>query len=113
MWLLISFWSLLYLDTSTVWASVTVYSQLPLGQATVTAAAANYTGAAAYDPTVLNPPAIPNSAPGTQPFIQLLSSNKSQSRLSVPISGSFYGFSIEMSVANQVRESEQHYHFLI
>jgi hypothetical protein len=111
MWLLISFWSLLYLDT--VWASVTVYSQLPLGQATVTAAAANYTGAAAYDPTVLNPPPIPNPAPGTQPFIQLFNSNTSQSRLSIPISGSFYGFSIEMSVANQVRESEQHCHFLI
>lgn len=104
MWLLISLWSLLYLDT--VWASVTVYSQLPLGQATVTAAAANYTGAAAYDPTVLNPPPIPNPAPGTQPFIQLFNSNTSQSRLSIPISGSFYGFSIEMSVANQVRESE-------
>jgi hypothetical protein len=111
MWLLISFWSLLYLDT--VWASVTVYSQLPLGQATVAAAAANYTGAAAYDPTVLNPPPIPNPAPGTQPFIQLFNSNTSQSRLSIPVSGSFYGFSIEMSVANQVREFERHCHFLI
>ncbi|KIM82034.1 glycoside hydrolase family 79 protein [Piloderma croceum F 1598] len=100
MWLLISFWSLLYLDT--VWASVTVYSQLPLGQATATAAAANYTGAAAYDPTVLNPPPIPDPAPGTQPFIQLFNSNTSQGGLSIPISGSFYGFSIEMSVANQV-----------
>ena len=45
-------------------ASITVYSQVPLGKGTGTAqsAAANYTGAAAYDPTVLNAPPIPASA---------------------------------------------------
>lgn len=105
MWLLISLWSLLVLDAAR--ASVTVYSQLPLGESTASAAAANYTGAAAYDPTILNAPGIPNPAPPTQPTIQLFSSNTSQSRLSIPISGSFYGFSIEMSVVNQVRESDQ------
>lgn len=91
--------------TSQVGASVTVYSQLPFGEATSTgAAAANYTGAAAYDPTILKAPGIPNPAPGNQFNLQLAASNTSQNGLSIAQSGSFLGFSIEMSVANQVRE---------
>jgi hypothetical protein len=90
-------------------ASVTVWSQIAIGHPTGTAsaAAANYTGAAAYDPTVLTAPAIPNPAPPNTFFLQLLSSNTSQSGLSIMQKGSFFGFSIEMSVVNQVREYKQ------
>ncbi|KAL4062162.1 glycoside hydrolase family 79 protein [Scleroderma yunnanense] len=83
-------------------ASVTVYSQLPLGDATKSASAssATYTGAAAYDPTVLTPPAVP------QGFITQLSLSLSATSenvaLSQPLKGSFLGFSIEFSVINQV-----------
>lgn len=72
------------------------------GSATVTAAAANYTGSAAYDPTVLKPPALPNPLPNMTFPIQLYSDG--MDGLSIPIPGSFYGFSIEMSVTNQVCE---------
>lgn len=88
---------------ATAQASVTVY-QLPLGDSTSSADSASYTGAAAYDPTVLNAPGIPNPPAGNQFSIQLSGSNATQGGLSIPLSGSFFGFSIEMSVANQVRE---------
>ncbi|KAI9454225.1 hypothetical protein BJY52DRAFT_765579 [Lactarius psammicola] len=65
------------------------------------AAAANYTGAAAYDPTVLNPPAVPNPPIPTQVPVQLTSSGGIPN-LSIPQNGGFFGFSIEMSVSNQV-----------
>ena len=97
---LFSFLSLLHVSQ----ASITVYSQIPLGQATATAAAANYTGAAQYDPKVLTPPPIPNPAPSTQFTLQLQSSSQAVQGLSIMQSGTFLGFSIEMSVVNQVRE---------
>ncbi|KAJ7145148.1 glycoside hydrolase family 79 protein [Mycena crocata] len=82
-------------------ASITVYSQEPyLGTATGTANVASYTGAAAYDPTVLIPPPIPYPAPSTR-FSQELSSLPPPG-LSIPQSGYFYGFSIEFSVINQI-----------
>lgn len=87
---------------SSVRASVTVYNQIPLGDTTHTAEAAQYTGPAGYDPTVLNPPALPNPAPPNAFNIQLLNSNADQPGLSIPIPSSFWGFSIEMSVVNQV-----------
>ncbi|KAG2129513.1 glycoside hydrolase family 79 protein [Suillus bovinus] len=85
--------------SSLVNASVTVYHQIPLAASTTTAASANYTGAAAYDPTVLNPPPVPAGLT-TQFGIQLSSS--SPSGLSIPQKGSFMGFSIEFSVINQI-----------
>jgi hypothetical protein len=81
---------------------VTVYSQLPLGSATASAAAANYTAPAAFDPTVLNPPAVPSPAPPNQFSLQLNSAPNGVQGLSIPLSGSFLGFSIEFSVVNQV-----------
>jgi hypothetical protein len=72
--------------------------------ATGTAAAANFTGAAAYDSTVLTPPAVPNPAIPSQIPIQLTSSG-GITGLSIPQNGGFFGFSIEMSVSNQVCES--------
>lgn len=86
------------------YASVTVYSQQPIGANTATAAAANYTGAAAYDPTILQVPPIPNPAPATQFTLQLQQQAQAVQGLSIQQSGSFMGFSIETSVVNQVRE---------
>lgn len=87
-------------------ASVTVYNQIPLGLATSASGApsSTYTGAAAYDPLVLNPPEIPNPAPATQFTLQLQSSSQAVQGLSIMQSGAFLGFSIETSVVNQVRE---------
>ncbi|KAI0255417.1 hypothetical protein BJV78DRAFT_1175160 [Lactifluus subvellereus] len=66
-----------------------------------TAAAAAYTGAAAYDPTVLQPPPPPNPPIPTNQFIQLYSGG--MNGLSKPQSGAFFGFSLEMSVATHLR----------
>jgi hypothetical protein len=98
--ILLTYLSLLHV----VRASVTVYSQIPLGKATATAASANYTGAAAYDPKVLTPPPIPNPAPPTQFPLVLQSSSQAVQGLSIIQSGPFLGFSIETSVINQIRE---------
>ncbi|KAH8979522.1 hypothetical protein EDB83DRAFT_2537237 [Lactarius deliciosus] len=68
---------------------------------TAAAAAASYTGAAAYDPTILNPPAVPNPPIPTQVPVQLTSTGGIPN-LSIPQNGGFFGFSIEMSVSNQV-----------
>ncbi|CUA67084.1 Beta-glucuronidase [Rhizoctonia solani] len=83
-------------------AAVTVYkvddreSQLT---ATSSASAATYTGSAAYDPTVLDPPALPEQF--NRDFAVQLSPTEPQG-LSIPQSGSYFGFSIELSVANRV-----------
>jgi hypothetical protein len=64
------------------------------------AAAATYTGAAAYDPTVLQPPPPPNPPIPANQFIQLYSGG--MNGLSKQQSGAFFGFSVEMSVATHV-----------
>ncbi|KAJ7493667.1 glycoside hydrolase family 79 protein [Mycena latifolia] len=83
-------------------AAITVY-QAP-GQAAFTAsgsaAAAAYTGAAAYNPTTLVPPAVPSPAVPSSFNIQLQTGGTPGA--SIPQSGNFIGFSIEMSVSNQV-----------
>ncbi|EMD34954.1 glycoside hydrolase family 79 protein [Gelatoporia subvermispora B] len=85
-------------------ASVTVYSQQPLAAAspTTTASGTIYTGLAVYDPLVLSPPPIPNPPPSTQFGITLQNSASNVGGLSIPLSGTFYGFSVEMSVVTQV-----------
>lgn len=87
--------------SSLVNASVTVYHQVPLGDSSSTSAAATYTGAAAYDPTVLTPPPVPTGLT-TQFGIQLSSSSATVQGLSIPQKGSFMGFSIEFTVVNQI-----------
>lgn len=88
--------------SSLVNASVTVYYQVPLAASTTTTAtSANYTGAAAYDPTVLTPPPVPAGLT-TQFGIQLSSSSAAVQGLSIPQKGSFMGFSIEFTVVNQI-----------
>jgi len=95
------------------YAEVTVYrlpGQVVMGPAatkgtvssTATGAAATYTGSAAYDPTVLDPPALPDPRPATQFGIKL--SNNQPSGLSIPQKGDFMGFSIEFSVIEHVCE---------
>ncbi|KAF9223282.1 glycoside hydrolase family 79 protein, partial [Gyrodon lividus] len=81
--------------------AVTVYNQMPLADRTNTASTPTYTGAAAYDPTVLTPPPVP---PGfvTQLSLSLQASSNNLQGLSAPLKGSFLGFSIEFSVINQV-----------
>ena len=93
-------------------ASVTVYNQLPLGasttSATDSAAAASYTGSAAYDPTVLVAPPIPNPPPGNQFPINLMPSADMVQGISIEAPSSFFGLSIEMSVATQISEYRAH-----
>ncbi|TCD66253.1 hypothetical protein EIP91_001616 [Steccherinum ochraceum] len=89
--------------------AVTVYSQQPLretqvlaGTATNSANPAAYTGYKAYDPTTLQPPALPNPLPPTQFGISLQPAANQVTGLSIPQSGSFLGISIETSVITQV-----------
>ncbi|KAI6122360.1 glycoside hydrolase family 79 protein [Pisolithus croceorrhizus] len=81
-------------------ASVTVYGQIPLGQATQSASAATYTAPAFYDTTVLNPPPVPPNL-STQLYLSVPATSNNVS-LSQPLKGSFLGFSIEFSVISQV-----------
>ncbi|KAF5353264.1 hypothetical protein D9756_008029 [Leucocoprinus leucothites] len=81
-------------------ANVTIYyaqGQNPFQ--TTTAAAASYTGAAAYNPTTLTPPPVPTDLNRNFP-VQLV--NGGTPGASIPQTGQFFGFSIEMSVVNQV-----------
>ena len=71
---------------------------------TAAAADATYTGSAAYDTTVLNPPAPPTDLAKDFP-VQLLSGG--MDGLSIKQKGSFMGFSIELSVADQIRKCQQ------
>ncbi|VDC03068.1 unnamed protein product [Peniophora sp. CBMAI 1063] len=90
-------------------AQVTVYKPLQqvifngvssAASSTVTAAAASYTGAAAYNTTQLQPPAVPNPAINTTIDVALTSG--ALPVMSLAQSGAFFGFSIEMSVVNQM-----------
>ncbi|KAG6808843.1 hypothetical protein H0H92_002618 [Tricholoma furcatifolium] len=77
----------------TVSATITVYPTALT--ATATANAANYTGAAAYDPTILQPPPVPSGLT-TQFVIQL--QNGGTPNLSVQQNGSLVGFSVEITM---------------
>lgn len=82
-------------------AQVTVYGQAPLWQ---TASAATPTASPnAYNDTVLAPPPVPSPPPTTNYNLPLLKASTSVANLSIPhVGGSFFGFSIEMSVISQV-----------
>ena len=56
---------------------------------------------AAYDSTLLQAPTPPDPPVPTNQFIQLYSGGMDD--LSMPLSGAFFGFSIEMSIATRVR----------
>jgi hypothetical protein len=93
------------LTLSSVTASVTVYyakDQPPLlTTSTASAGASAYTGAAAYDPTILDPPPVPN--PPIPVAFDLQLQTGAIPGLSIPLSGSFLGFSVEFSVITEVR----------
>ncbi|KAF8671179.1 Glycosyl hydrolase family 79 C-terminal beta domain [Rhizoctonia solani] len=80
-------------------AAVTVYRAGDHGAyvtTTTSAASASFTGTAAYDPTILTPP--PPPAQLNRDFL----SQSEPEGVSIPIPGSYLGFSIELSVANRV-----------
>ena len=62
----------------------------------------SYTGLAAYNPVYYQPPAIPSPAPANQFAIGVPSDQNLLPGISIPLPGTFFGFSIEMSVANQL-----------
>ena len=97
--------SLLFLCSILAYAhAVTVYGQVALGLSTSSAPAPTST-AAAYNNTRLVPPAIPSPAPANVFNLTLQQSSSAVNGLSIPhVGGSFWGFSIEMSVISQVRE---------
>ncbi|KAJ7640830.1 glycoside hydrolase family 79 protein [Mycena polygramma] len=98
MQILLALWSLWILD---VVAAVTVYGQIPMG--ITSALSATATQPAAYNDTVLDPPAIPDPPPATSFTLTLQSASSSITNdLSIPIQGTFFGFSIEMSVITQL-----------
>ncbi|KAJ6588734.1 glycoside hydrolase family 79 protein [Mycena capillaripes] len=97
--LLFVLWNLWILDI--VSASITVYGQIPMG--ITSALSPTATLPAAYNTTVLDPPAIPDPPPPTAFTLTIQSVNTSvSSDLSIPIPGTFFGFSIEMSVITQL-----------
>ncbi|KAI8977819.1 glycoside hydrolase family 79 protein [Trametes punicea] len=63
---------------------------------------ATFTGLAAYNPVYLEPPPIPNPPPANQFTINLPNGAANMPGLSIPQAGTFFGFSIEMSVATQL-----------
>ncbi|KAJ6548770.1 hypothetical protein B0H19DRAFT_1221069 [Mycena capillaripes] len=78
---------------------------IPSGHAAITAAfttapGATYTGVAAYNPTSLSPPPVPS--PTVLTTIPVNLQNSGTPNLSIKQKGSFIGFSIEMSVTNQI-----------
>ncbi|KAG8713837.1 hypothetical protein FRC09_018268 [Ceratobasidium sp. 395] len=88
---------------SSAYGAVTVYrvSDDPNQQqatATASSPASEYTGSAAYDPTVLNPPAPPGDL--NRDFTVNLPQG-GLPNLSIKQSGAYLGFSIELSVANR------------
>ena len=101
--------SLLFLSSTLAFAQaqVTIYGQIALGiTASPTASNAPTTLFAAYNNTRLVPPPIASPAPANAFTLNLQQSNTTVNGLSIPhVGGSFWGFSIEMSVISQVRTS--------
>jgi hypothetical protein len=99
--------SLLFLCSSTLpfaRAQVTVYGQIALGL--TSASSAPTTTPAAYNDTRLVPPPITTPPPANAFTIILQQDAAVVGNLSIPhVGGSFWGFSIEMSVISQVRKS--------
>ena len=88
--------------------AVTVYGQggqQPIGTSTGTSTATSAIPSstlAAYDTLVLNPPPLPDPLPPNQFGVQLAADAVNVNGLSIPQSGAFFGFSVEMSVVTQV-----------
>ena len=86
--------------------AITVYNQAGqqhIGTATDSGTIPTST-LAAYDARILNPPPLPSPLPANAFGIQLPAQASGINGLSIPQSGAFYGFSVEMSVVTQVSE---------
>lgn len=83
--------------------STTTSSNAAVGTALYDPPYGSYGGYAAYNPIVLAPPPIPSGL-STKYDIMLPGSATNINGLSIPQSGSFLGFSVEMSVVTQVGE---------
>jgi hypothetical protein len=92
--------SILPLCVDLAYASVTVYNNYGVSGAEATSTSTAYSGYQAFNPLVLDPPPVPSPAPSTKFALPL--KNGDQSGLSIPQNGSFFGFSIEFSVTNQI-----------
>jgi len=93
--------------TSPCLASVTVYYEkgqavLHAATGTATSGAAAYTGAAAYNPRTLNAPSPPGNGDDFQTQFGISLSASTPPGASIMQNAGFFGFSIEMSVVNQV-----------
>ena len=97
---------------SLVFNAFAITRYIPVGQETLfgiepsttdTTPASSFTGSAAYDPRTLIPPVPPTDPPVNTRFaVQLTNGNIPG--LSIPHSGAFLGFSVELSVSNHIRE---------
>ncbi|KAI0742958.1 hypothetical protein C8Q80DRAFT_1273535 [Daedaleopsis nitida] len=90
----------------TTHAQVTIYGQegqkqVAAGTGTAVPAPVQTTVLAAYNTRILDPPPLPNPLPANQFGIQLAADAADVAGLSIPQSGAFYGFSVEMSVVTQ------------
>lgn len=93
-------------------ASVTIYTSVPGASTSPPQAAPSpspsptpYSGPAAFDPTTIAPPAPPNPPQQTNIPITLYAGTDYIPGLSIPQKGNLLGFSIELSVADQIRAS--------
>ena len=83
--------------------AVTVYGQTPFGLTRTLETSSSYTGLPAYNPTILTPPVI---GPVPSPYsLQLTNNVSAVGGVSIPVNGTFYGFSIEFLDVNQIGES--------
>ncbi|KAK7024767.1 hypothetical protein R3P38DRAFT_2530271 [Favolaschia claudopus] len=94
------FFSALLLLVGRINAEITLYTTQGVQAVLTTAPGAVYTGVAAYNPGSLTAPAPPN--PTVLTTIPIPLQNSGTPNLSIKQKGSFLGFSIEMSVTNQV-----------
>ncbi|KAJ7031869.1 hypothetical protein C8F04DRAFT_1109322 [Mycena alexandri] len=83
------------------YGKITVYHANQAAFATASAVpAAQYSGVQAYSPVTLTPPPVPSPAIASTIPVRL--QNAGTIGMSIPQPGSFMGFSVEMSVTNQV-----------
>jgi hypothetical protein len=85
-------------------AGVTTYHVPGTGpQATLTTDPSQFTGLMAYNPKTIDAPPLPSGTDIPSASFQV-SLGPNPTGLSIPIPAGFFGFSVEMSVANQVCE---------